>query len=209
MKMKKINIFKIVLSVLLIILLIICIHTIRNGIIINKLYKKQNEIKESKNYSYISEHYTTESSKNKNKIEHYHKEGIDKLVLNEGNIIMWYDSSSKENIVIDTSQKVADVSTSDFLVGSDFPIYINDTKKSVGSYITSKITNDEIDGIKCYKVEDSEQTVWIDKEKGMILKILNKNERKNEVVEYKEWKFDVLKDDEMTKPELEGYEIIE
>lgn len=211
MKEKKVNkkVFYVIIGSLIMCLLIICIHTIRNSIIINELYKKQEALKEINNYYYISEHYTENNSGDKNTIEHYYKDGIDKLILNNGNIVMWYNNNSKENIVIDIEQKIADITSSEYLVGSDFPIYIDETKKSIGTYIGSKITKDEIDGTECYKIDSNKQTIWITKQEGIVLKAIDKTEDDYEVVEYKEWKTDTLKNEDVERPDLDGYEIIE
>lgn len=210
MKKKKLNRknLKICISVISLILLFFIIHITRNIIIINKLYSKQSKFKENKNYYYIAEYYS--SSEDKNIIEHYYKDGKVMLILNEGRIINWYDENTKENILIDLDELKADIYKSDYIVGSQLPIYIDENVKNIDTYVNSRITSDKIFEAECYKIEIKEQTVWITKNEGIVVKVINKSDDdKEKVIEYKNWRINELKDESVLRPDLTNYEIIQ
>ncbi len=208
MKKKKLNCkyFKLCICVILIILLFFIIHVTRNIIIINKLYSKQSKFEKSKNYYYVAEYYS--SSEDKNIIEHYYKDGKVMLILNDGKIINWYDESTKENVLIDLDEFKADVYKSDYIVGSELPIYIDEDVKNIDTYVNARITSDKVFEDECYKIEMKMQTVWITKNEGIVVKIINKSDNEK-VIEYKNWRLNELKDEDVIKPDLTNYEIIE
>lgn len=206
MRKKKGSILKIFVILVLILLLSIIVHIIKNNIIIGKLYKKQVELKNLTNYYYISENNS--SDEDKNIIEHYYKDGKSKLVLNNGNIILWNDKSTRENIMIDLENKIADITTSDYVIGNEFPIFIDETFKNIKAYLFSSISSDVFNGVKCYKVDYKNHTILISKNDGMLLKVIDKSlEEQTEIIFYRDFKLNSLNDSDVEKPDLSGYEI--
>ena len=78
--------------------------------------------------------------------------------------------------------------------------------------IFSIITSDTVNGEKCYKINTSGLITWYSKESGMILKAQNckkviDGKEYDCISEFKDWKFNELTDEDVTRPNLTGYEV--
>ena len=203
--MKNRKTLKIILIIIGIILLALLIYFIRNFIIINNLSKLQ----KSENYS-----YTVEMNGGKN--EYNYKDGkiIETLKVNEQpDIIIWTDTNTKEQIYIYPEQKKATITNyNEEYANNVLPILLesalsNNITGKLGKTFTTLITTEEVNGIKCYKVQPltgvTSNTYYFNKENQTLVKCLIGDSEIN----FKDWKIDSLTDTDVSKPDLTNYEI--
>lgn len=191
------------------------INFVRNLVIINDIIAKEKEFKDSTNYSYTSIMYDSNDEENKVTIEHYYKDGKSKMVVDNGEnkITVWYDEQTKENIFLNETTKEATVTTSEFMLGNEL-LYFQDEENKIYYAMTSFIINSNIDEKECYEIINLNDVSYINKEDGTVLKGVYKgaivnDEKCDSITEYKDWKFNELTDEEMERPNLEGYEVTE
>ena len=159
--------------------------------------------------------FETVTEENKVTIEHYYKDGKSKMVVDNGEnkITVWYDEQTKENIFLNETTKEATVTTSEFMLGNEL-LYFQDEENKIYYAMTSFIINSNIDEKECYEIINLNDVSYINKEDGTVLKGVYKgaivnDEKCDSITEYKDWKFNELTDEEMERPNLEGYEVTE
>lgn len=209
------KIFAGIAIIVVIIAVLFLINFVRNLAIINDIIAKEKDFKYSTNYSYTSIMYDSNDEENRVTVEHYYKDGKSKMVIDNGEnkITVWYDEQTKENIFLNETTKEATVTTSEFMLGNEL-LYFQDEENKIYYAITSFIINNNIDEQECYKIINLNDVSYINKEDGTVLKGVYKgaivnDEKCDSITEYKDWKFDELTDEEMERPDLEGYEVTE
>ena len=195
---------KIFLIIIALVVVILAIHLIRNFMIINKINEKQEELSKSNNYFYTIENNAGTTT------EVYYKDGISKTIIKtkDTTMITWYDEKTRETITYSPQTMKASV-------GTGFGIVQLQTLNTGNNFILallSNISSDEVNGEKCYVVKLSGETTYISEERGVTLKrvgakVVQNGIETESVVEYKEWKINELTDEEMSKPDLTGYEV--
>lgn len=220
MKKKKTNekkvvfrIFEALAIIIAIIAILFIVNFVRNYTIISDIMEKQKGIKNSTNYSYTTTMYNT-VNEDKVIIKHYYKDGKSKMRFNNGesDVTVWYDERTKENIFLDEKEKQANITSSEFMLGNELP-YFRDEANTIYYSMTSFIINSNLDGKQCYEMYDSNGISYIDKESGVLVKEVQKNvkidDKKCEsITEYDNWSFEELSEEEMDKPDLSGYTIV-
>ena len=63
-------------------------------------------------------------------------------------------------------------------------------------------------GKKCYLIKDKNNESYIDKETGMAVRHIEKNNENDLVIDY-DYKFNIVTDDDIKKPDITGYIIEE
>ena len=209
------KIFAGIAIIVAIVAVLFLINFVRNLVIINDIIAKEKEFKDSTNYSYTSIMYDSNDEENKVTIEHYYKDGKSKMVVDNGEnkITVWYDEQTKENIFLNETIKEATVTTSEFMLGNEL-LYFQDEENKIYYAMTSFIINSNIDEKECYEIINLNDVSYINKEDGTVLKGVYKgaivnDEKCDSITEYKDWKFNELTDEEMERPNLEGYEVTE
>lgn len=200
MKMK--NIWKIIIVIVLILIIIIGAHFIRNYIIVSKIAKKQEIMN---NYSLIIENYNLKENNEDNLIiERKYKDGkIVQIFRKSGNEILkdWYDEETKELITI--ANGVATIRKD-----KGGPITFNPTmgydniQNKIDAIFGAIISKQEFNGEKCYVLNNGIEE-YISIETGRRIKQVNVDN----VWEYKELNVNTLTDEDVARPNLEGYEI--
>lgn len=209
------KIFAGIAIIVAIVAVLFLINFVRNLVIINDIIAKEKEFKDSTNYSYTAIMYDSNDEENKVTIEHYYKDGKSKMVVDNGEnkITVWYDEQTKENIFLNETTKEATVTTSEFMLGNEL-LYFQDEENKIYYAMTSFIINSNIDEKECYEIINLNDVSYINKEDGTVLKGVYKgaivnDEKCDSITEYKDWKFNELTDEEMERPNLEGYEVTE
>lgn len=211
---KKKKILKGVILVIIIIVIALAIHFTKNYIIITNIMKKQAENVSNANYTFITEMYSSKEESDKTVIEHYYKDGKNIMIKNqEPKIIIWYDEATQENIFQVPSTLKATIDKSPFILGNTLSgIFQKGEKMYV--ILTSIITNSKVDGKECYKVKYIGSNLEKDfsKEDGTLLKLIDGYEeidgkKYDNITEFKNYTFDKLKDEDVSRPNLTGYEI--
>ncbi len=207
------RIFEILAIAIAIMAILFIVNFVRNYTIINDIIEKQENIKNSTNYSYTTTMYNT-VNEDKVIIKHYYKDGKSKMKFNNGenDVTVWYDERTKENIFLDEKEKQANITSSEFMLGNELP-YFRDEANIIYYSMTFFIINSNLNGKECYEIHDSNSISYVDKESGVLLKEVQKNvkidDKKCEsITEYDNWSFEELSEEEMDKPDLSGYTIV-
>lgn len=202
--MEKKKVLKILGIILAVIVIILAVYVVRNMMIINEIDKKQEELSKYNNYSYTIKGNTGTSS------EIYHKDEIEKIITKEKEhtLIIWHNENTKETIQYSPTTRVAYVQTDD--IYNSVPKMIKLDTNSVMVKFFSFISSSEIDGEECYVVKCNGDTTYISKERWVVLKrkggkILKNGVETIQEVEYKDWKFNELTNEDVERPDLTGY----
>lgn len=203
--MKNKRVLNIILIIIAIILLVFLIYFIRNFVIINNLSKAQ----ESNNYSYIAEMQG-------GVIEYAYKDGKSIETLKVDGVvgtITWMDSNTKEKIIIYPEQERAEVSSYDEInidsaVSTILNSVLSEEAGELSKALTTHISAEKIDGMECYKLQPLtgviSNTYYFNKENNTLIKcIMGENE-----INFKNWKINELSDEDVSKPDLANYELI-
>lgn len=212
--MKKHKILKGVLIGTAVVLILLAVHFIRNYIIIKNILDKQAKLESCTNFYYVTESYTAKENKLESVTRRYHKYGKNKLELEvDGNkkMILWRDAETQEEIFVIPQALQAIISKTETSPWFTIPFSI-DNEFANWLVLSTIITNDNIDGKECYKINLNGAKFFISKEEGTVLRSMNgtiKIEGKEyyNIIDYKDWKFNEVKDEDVTRPDLTEYEV--
>lgn len=231
--MNKKKVFKVILIVLLILFLLFVINTVRKIIIIKNLQSKVSQYMDSTN-CYMK---STSKAEETTTIETYRKDdkSLTKLnvVLPNGtrNLISYTDGEIK-NVYIDvdtntSKSKVAMLNTEGIVMTSSILdwLYTENFGQLILMAITSNIKSETLNGIDCYIVNGfhvanmltSDFNVpgyYIEKETGLVIRnsdgVITKEDGTSSVVIVdREYKFDVVTDEDLVEPDISEYTIKE
>lgn len=205
-KKKKHTILKTILVLIIIAIVLFLINFARNYIILNKLFEKQEALKNLTNYSYVIKNNGSDSS-----LEYYRKDNTIMLVRNadSGKVVIWSDKDRKETIFLNMKELTATVKPEEVMDSFYGPM----TQGMIfNSDISNRydyqywITSDTVNGKDCYKITwiSLGQTAWYDKENGALMKITDKGQ---EGTEYTDRKYNELTDEDMSRPNLMGFNV--
>ncbi len=211
--MDKKKILKIILALVVLLILIITIHFTRNYIILGKIAKMQEKFANATNFSYIVEDQTYDDKLILTRIYSNGTQAIMKHERENGAISFWDDKSTNEVIII-TADNKAIINRSGSPMHFAVPTLTIDEDFRAISALTFFISYDEIDGEKCYVVNWGNAKDYISMENGITLKQINgqvsQNNKKHNIVKvYKNVKIDEVKDNDVERPDLSNYEILE
>ena len=205
---------KIILIIILILLLLVVIHTVRNYIILTKIATKQEEISKLTNYSYTM-NFTNLKTNEKATIKYCRKDN--KSITIMGDNIIWYDADTDEQISMKPKELTATVAkNSETAIQATLPIQVisNDFVNKLGQAMFSFITYDMVGNEKCYEIQSiigATTTIpYVSVEDGTLLKLITgkiKNSNDYQVAEYTDWKLNEITDEDVTRPNLTGYEV--
>ena len=206
--------FAIIAIIIVVLAVIFFINFVRNYVILNEIIEKEAKFKDSTNYSYVSEHYNSNDEEDKVVVEHYYKDGNSKIIMDNGEnkITVWYDEETKENIFLNETTKEATITSSPFMLGTEL-LYFNEEDSKIYFALTSFITNDIVNGKDCYNIRNSGIKASINKEDGTVAKAINgkaviDGKEYDSITGYKNWQFDKLTDEDMKRPDLTGYKVV-
>ena len=198
--MEKKKVLKIVLAIIILALIVFAIIITRKYVIISQIVDKQEEIDVGVNYSYKA---TITSGDKQTIIEIKHKDGKyinDELMLN-----VWYDSDTEEMIMFNTDEHVASITNNNnYKTFYRVPLIINNTFSSkLYETFNYKISTEEVNGEKCYVLRQGASEYYYKVEDKTMVKCINPSGDKFEYT----WEFNNLSDEDVAKPNLEGYNV--
>ena len=193
--------------IILILLLILLICFIRNYVIVSSLA----EIQSSNNYYY-------KFTKDNGSFDYSYKEGKSFEIFRVNDQIVsldWYDKNTGERIYVEPLSSKATISHiqnhESELVGSLLlETAISDNVSGrLNKAFCSVITTENIDGVECYKLQPwcgiLSNTFYFNKDSKLMEKAIIGN---SDVI-FSDWTINQLTDEDVAKPDLSNYEIIE
>lgn len=202
----KLNILKLIIIVIVVIFLVV---VGRKMFILSSLTNKANSLKNENNY------YAELSSYSNGSV------AVTKSFTKDGNYLFTYTKFQKDSNVVklidykkdNDELHLVENGESKFIAKNnpslnvrpiflDFDNFFNTLVFSVSSHIDS-IT---LDGLDCYVLKDDNVEKFIDKDTGLIIKMIDYN---NNVTTDYHYEFNVVKDEDIVKPDTTGYELSE
>ena len=211
MENKKMKLWKKILLVVLAIFILYSIYVIRNFIILSNIVNVSKEYANKTNY--IASLYSIQGD-SVNISKSYNKDGkylsLIQTKLNDINNsakLTVYKSDNEGLAIIQTGDKKTAVLNNNVIGGIQvftFGSIVDDDilHKVVISAIT-RISTEECNNKDCYFIELSNKwKMWVDKENGTIVREINGG-----FVTERRYEFDVVKDTDITKPDISDCEI--
>lgn len=211
MENKKMKLWKKILLVLLAIFILFSIYVIRNYIIISDIEKISKEYFTKTNY--IANVYSIQSN-SVNILKSYNKDGkYLSLIVNKANEIAEprkltvYKSDDEGLAVIQADGKKIAILNNNIVGGVQVVTFesvadMNILQKLLFSSI-ARISTEECNNKECYYMEISKGwKIWLDKENGTIVREINGG-----FVTERNYEFDIVKDEDIIKPDISDCEI--
>ena len=159
----------------------------------------QSEIINSTNYTFIIEGYSKDKESQKTTMKVCHKDGISKYEtkIDDIELIEWYDENTKEKVMIWTTEPPKVLVQNEQENNSfKMPSFIDD---NIGLALNVFISSGKINDEECYMINWGSGTYYFSKNNGTMLR----SDNLNNVLEYKEWKFNELTDADMSRPDTD------
>ena len=211
MEKKKTKLWKKILLIVLAIFILFSIYVIRNFIIISNIVNLSKEYATKTNY--IANLYSIQGD-SVNISKSYNKDGkylslIQTKVnaINDSAKLTVYKSDNEGIAVIESKGEKFAILNNNMVGGVQVFTFesiadMNVIQKLLFSAIT-KISTEECNNKECYYMETSKGwKVWLDKENGTIVREINGG-----FVTERRYEFDVVKDTDITKPDISDCEI--
>ena len=211
MEKKKMKLWKKILLVVLAIFILYSIYIIRNFIIISNIVNVSKEYATKTNY--IANLYSIQGN-SVNVSKSYNKDGkylslIQTKVNDINNSIKLtvYKSDNEGLAIIESGDSKTAILNNNVIGG----IYLNtfsnlydgDILQKLFFSAITRISTEECNNIECYHIEiSSGWKVWIDKENGTIVREINGG-----FVTERRYEFDVVKDEDIVKPDISDCKI--
>ncbi len=210
MEKKKMKLWKKILIVLLILFILFALLVLRNFIILSQLVESSKAYVNKTNYvAYVYSLYDN----GVNMLKSYNKDGNYLTVLqvnssdstSERKVIIYEKGNEKLSIIQNGETKIAFLNStinSSVQVVNSLSTLDTPMPKLLLS-ILSKISTDKCNGKECYLLETIDGwKMWIDKDTGLIKREINGSN-----VAERHYEFDIVKDDDIIKPDISDCEI--
>lgn len=211
--MQKKKMLKIVLWVLLVLILLYGIYILRNYIILNKLSKLAKETINNDNY--YAQLLAFQGDDVVSIVESYNKDSKYLSIVNfygpkkqnKQSLTVYKDNTEKMGVIQSGDRRVALLNGESIVPGeitirdvfSEVPATLDKIKFSAISLIKSEQCNLR----DCYLIELKDGwRMWIDKETGLIIREINGG-----FITNRKYTFDIVKDEDISKPDITGCEI--
>ena len=226
--MKK-KFLKVILLVILVIILFLCIHTVRNVIIIKGITNKIELYQEKTNF------YVKSISNQGNTIENFYKDGCQLMKFintsetgirkmtryDDGNIVNTYIETQTES----GTEKIAMLNSNSLpgFQGITNWLYVDDTKHLILMALLANIRSVEQNEKECYKVDllyasnilmqrEENFVLFIEKETGLTIRnqngaMVEENGNTIPIIMDYEYKFDVVTDENLAEPDVSEYKV--
>ena len=172
---------------------------------------------ESKEYANKTNYYAVvQSLQNGNVsiIKSYKKDGnylttwktYGKDIQDERGLIRYKKDSEEIGIIQSGQEKIAILNGSVLGEVNVVNIFstLNNTMQQLQVAIMSRITTDNYDNMECYLIELDNWKMWVDKDTGLIVRDINGG-----IVAERFYEFDIVKDEDIIKPDISDCKIQE
>jgi len=209
MEKKKMKLWKKILIALLILLILFALLVLRNFIIISQLVESSKEFADKTNFVAVVQSL---QGGNVNILKSYNKDGnylttmkaYGKDIQNERGLTVYNKDNDKIAVIYSEQNKVALLNES--IVGEVKVINVFSTFENIIQQlqisVMSRITTDNCGNTECYLIELDNWKMWVDKESGLVLREIN-----GSIVTERFYEFDIVKDEDITKPDISDCEI--
>ncbi len=208
--MKK-RLLKILCFFILCIFILYIIYSIIKFFKLNSIQNSNLRLQTEKNYSFTIESYDENNKESIEVIKCFYKDGKSKKITykdGKENLIEWQDTTTNENIIVRPTASKASTGTSKIEL-----VNIPRLEKIglLNSFITS-LSSTNLEGINCYIINSRNNTIYIEKDNGFILQrkganIITDKNQSNRIINFKDLKFDFVSEEDVSKPDLTGYQI--
>ena len=211
MEKKKMKLWKKILIIVLIVCVILAIFIARKFVIISNLMKEAKEYDNKNNYLAIVQSL---QNGNVNMIKSYNKDGnylttmrvYGKNIQNERSLTKYKKDNEEIGIIQSGEEKVAILDGT--IIGEvnvvNILSTIDNTMQKLQFAIMSRITTDNSSNIECYLIELDNWKMWVDKNTGLIVREINGG-----LVTERFYEFDIVKEEDISKPDISDCKIQE
>ena len=205
------KLWKKVLIIVLILFAILAIFIVRKFIIITNLVNESKEYANKTNYFAVIQSL---QNGNVNIIKSYNKDGnylttfrtYGKDIKDERGLIRYKKDSEEIGIIQSGQEKIAILDGS--VLGEVYVVNIfstlDNTMQQLQFAVMSRITTDNYGNIECYLIELDNWKMWVEKDTGLIIREINGG-----LVSERFYEFDIVKDEDITKPDISDCKIQE
>ena len=205
------KLWKKILIIVLVLCAILAIFIIRKFIIITNLVNESKEYANKTNYFAVVQSL---QNGNVNIIKSYNKEGnylttfrtYGKDIKDERGLIRYKKDSEEIGIIQSGQEKIAILDGSvlgEVNVVNIFSTFDN-TMQQLQFAVMSRITTDNYGNIECYLIELDNWKMWVEKDTGLVIREINGG-----LVAERFYEFDIVKDEDITKPDISDCKIQE
>ena len=216
MEKKKMKLWKKILLVILAVFIVFSIFILRNFIIISNLENVSKNVASKTNY--IANIYSLQSN-SINITKSYNKDGNYLTIMqvhstefeNLRKLTIYKNNNEEIGIIQSGDTKIAILN--DNMIGSSIQVntfmgssceYTMNVWEKLILSVISKITTDECNNKDCYLVEIPHWKMWVDKETGLLVRDINGG-----MVTDRTYNFDIVKDEDIVKPDTSDCKIQE
>lgn len=211
MENKKMKLWKKILIIVLILCVVLVIFITRKFVIISNLANKATEYVDRTNYLAVVQSL---QNGNVNILKSYNKDGnylttmqvYGKDIQSERGLIVYNKDNEKIGIIQSGQEKIAIIDGSVIGEVNIVNIFSTDdnTIQQLQFAMMSRITTDNYNNIECYLIELDNWKMWVDKDTGLIIREIN-----GELVTERVYEFDIVKDEDIAKPDISDCKIQE
>lgn len=200
--MKKKILFTI-LTIILVIVILYIIFFFRNNSILTSVLNIENEYKNKNNISVEAKVYNENNSFEKIIMKLSHKDNLYKLEhqSDDNDLIFLYNAETKQTQLYNPlTGDIEIIEDNDFTVQSPMYTLLSDYDRSelTRLALTKWISTENIDNVKCYKIETENRIIWVDKETKLPKKIkFLQSSNDDSIIVFSNWNIDNLTDNDM------------
>lgn len=205
------KLWKKILIIVLILFAILAIFIVRKFIIITNLVNESKEYANKTNYFAVVQSL---QNGNVNIIKSYNKDGnylttfrtYGKDIKDERGLIRYKKDSEEIGIIQSGQEKIAILDGSVLGEVNVVNIFstLDNTMQQLQFAVISRITTDNYGNIECYLIELENCKMWVEKDTGLIIREINGG-----LVSERFYEFDIVKDEDITKPDISDCKIQE
>ncbi len=205
------KLWKKILIIVLVLFALLAIFTVRKFIIIKNLVNESKEYAGKTNYIAVVQSL---QNGNVNMLKSYNKDGnylttmrtYGKDIQDERGLTRYKKDSEQIGIIQSGQEKIAMLDGSVLGEVNVVNIFstLDNTIMQLQFAIMSRITTDNYGNIECYLIEVDNWKMWVEKDTGLVIREINGG-----IVAERFYEFDIVKDEDIIKPDISDCKIQE